>query len=252
MERLESAAARALLSERMKPGAVFTRSFTPGELEAECAAGALYAEPFPGGVLLARRRGEHQILSLALDAGAALPEPAFDRPTVLELAFREKDAALRALPPELLSRGFAPVLRRLRLTRRAAAADAGAELPLASPAELDAVRALLETCFDPLTGCLPPEAVLAEDIGAGRVLHSGEAVLRFSEGAAREVRQLAVAPRARGKGLGRAILSAFLAAKGDRRCTVWTADTNEAALRLYESAGFAPDGWTSEVLLWRE
>ena len=45
-------------------------------------------------------------------------------------------------------------------------------------------------------------------------------------------------------------IAAFLAVEGARRCTVWTAETNAAALRLYESAGFAPDGWQSEVLLW--
>lgn len=251
MERLELGAARALLTDLLRPGAVFSRSFTARELEAECAAGTLFAQRFAGGALLARRRGGHQILSFALEKGAALPDAVFDRPTVLELAFREKDAALRALLPEWEARGFAPLLRRTRLTRPASAAG-DAALPLAGESALDAVRALLETCFDPLTGCLPARAALAEDVRAGRVLFTGEAVLRFSEGAAREIRQLAVRPEARAAGRGGALLDAFLAAKGDRRVTVWTAQTNEAALRLYRSRGFVGDGWSSAVLLWEK
>ena len=244
MERLELDAARALLAERMKPGAVFTRGYTLEELRRECAAGTLFAESFPGGALLARRRETHQILSLALDRGAALPRLDFDRPTVLELAFRERDAALRALLPELIARGFTPLLRRVRLTRAAGEARSAEALP-AEPG----AGALLRACFDPLTGCLPTEAELAADAEAGRLLCTGEAVLRFSEGAAREIRQLAVAPAARGRGRGGALLDAFLARYGDRRVTVWTAETNEPALRLYESRGFAPDGWRAEVLL---
>ena len=250
MERLDYDAARALLTERMKPGAVFTRSFTADELRRECEAGTLCAETFPGGALLARRREKHQILSLLLDRGAAIPNPDFDRPTVLELAFREKDASLRALLPELETRGFAPLLRRVRLTRPAGEA-AGTALPPAGEDAPGNALALLRTCFDPLTGCLPTAPELAEDAAAGRLLFTGSAVLRFSDGAAREIRQLAVAPDARGHGAGSALLDAFLSAYGGRRVTVWTAETNAAALRLYESRGFAPDGWRSEVLLWQ-
>ena len=65
-----------------------------------------------------------------------------------------------------------------------------------------------------------------------------------------EIRQLAVAPQARGQGKGKALLQRFTTELDGRRITVWTAETNAAALRLYESAGFAPDGWQSEVLLW--
>ena len=253
MERIDKPeAAKALLAAYMKPGAVFSRRFTAEELERECAEGSLFAEEDPGCLLLARRRGAHQILSFALEKGAAPPEPGFDRPTVLELAFRERDAALRATLPDWEKRGFTPVLRRVRLTRPAGDAAENAPLPLAQTSDHAAVRALLEECFDPLTGCLPTDAALASDLAAGRVLFFGDAVLRFSEGAAREVRQLAVAPMSRGRGKGGALLDAFLAAKGGGRIAVWTAETNDAALRLYESRGFAPDGWRSVVLLWKQ
>ena len=253
MEKLELEKAKALISAHIRPGCLFSRSFTPEELADETAAGTLWYEAHEGCLLLARRRGEHQILSFALDRGAETPAVAFDRPTVLELAFRPRDAALRDAAADWAARGFMPLLRRVRLTRERGGCPLPAALPLAAEKDLPALRALLRACFDPLTGCLPTDAALEKDVAAGRVLYTGEALLRFAgSGAAREIRQLAVAPQARGQGKGKALLHRFTTELDGRRITVWTAETNAPALRLYESAGFAPDGWQSEVLLWQE
>lgn len=56
---------------------------------------------------------------------------------------------------------------------------------------------------------------------------------------------LAVAPGAQGRGLGRTLLRAAVeraADAGYRRCLLHALDDNEAALRLYRSAGFRPVG----------
>lgn len=56
---------------------------------------------------------------------------------------------------------------------------------------------------------------------------------------------LAVAPGAQGHGLGRTLLRAATAAAaeaGHPRCLLHALDDNEAALRLYRSAGFRPVG----------
>ena len=250
MEKLELETAKALISAHIRPGCLFSRSFTPEELADECAAGTLWYENREGCLLLARRRGEHQILSFALDRGAETPAVDFDRPTVLELAWREPDTARKLLAADWERRGFKPLLRRVRLTRERGGCPLPAALPLAAEKDLPALRALLRACFDPLTGCLPTDAALEKDVAAGRVLYTGEALLRWSPGLSPEVRQLAVAPQARGQGKGKALLQRFTTELDGRRITVWTAETNAPALRLYESAGFAPDGWQSEVLLW--
>ena len=144
--------------------------------------------------------------------------------------------------------GFRPVLRRVRLTREKRGMPLPLDMPLAAETDLPALRALLEACFDPLTGCLPTEAELAADVERGHVLYDGAALLRFSDGFSLEIRQLATAPEARGQGHGHALLKLITTVKDNKRITVWTADTNEAALRLYTGFGFAADGWASVVL----
>ena len=249
MERVETPeAAKAMISEHIRPGCLFSRSFSPGELADETAAGTLWAETHPGCLLLARRRGAHQILSFALDKDAALPSVRFDRPTLLELAWRNLDPARKLLQPEWEKRGFRPILRRIRLAREKRGMPLPLDLPLAAKTDLPALRALLEASFDPLTGCLPTEAELAADVENGHVLYDGAAMLRFSEGFSLEIRQLATAPESRRQGHGRALLERIVTVKDNKRITVWTADSNEAALRLYAGCGFSPDDWASVVL----
>ncbi len=245
-------AAKALLDAHMRRGVLFSRSFSAAELALETEAGTLFGEEHPGCLLLARRRGAHQILSFALDKDAALPSTAFDRPTVLELAWRDLDPERRLLVPEWEKRGFVPVLRRLRLAREKGGMPLPLELPRAAEADLPALRALLEKSFDPLTGCLPTDAALAADVESGHVLFDGAALLRFSSGFSLEIRQLAVAPEKRGQGRARALLERFTTVSDSKHITVWTAETNIPALRLYERCGFSPDGWKSVVLVWKE
>ncbi|MEJ7582511.1 MAG: GNAT family N-acetyltransferase [Acidimicrobiales bacterium] len=76
-----------------------------------------------------------------------------------------------------------------------------------------------------------------------------------------EVLSIAVAPRARGHGIGTALLRAGVAELVRRQVTaaqVVTASDNAAALRMYERVGFVPvrhtevhRGVSQEVLVWR-
>lgn len=245
-------AAKALLGARMKRGSLCSHVFSSEELNRECAAGTLWAEERPGCLLLARRRVSHQILSFAIDKDVSPPNLQFDRPTVLELAFCDRIPALQTTLPLWEKRGFSTLLRRLRLTRERGGMPLPLDLPLATQADLPALRALLEESFDPLTGCLPTDAALTADVESGHVLFDGAALLRFSAGFSLEIRQLAVAPELRGQGRARALLERFTTVNDNRRVTVWTAETNIPALRLYERCGFSPDGWKSVVLVWKE
>jgi GNAT superfamily N-acetyltransferase len=57
-------------------------------------------------------------------------------------------------------------------------------------------------------------------------------------------------PRARGTGLGRALLTAAVAAAADRHLTVATDARNVPALRLYESLGFRSESFDAILHLW--
>ena len=56
-----------------------------------------------------------------------------------------------------------------------------------------------------------------------------------------------VAPEARGKGVGRALVTALLERAGDRTIKICVADTAPAARRLYERLGFEPTGETGTL-----
>lgn len=77
-------------------------------------------------------------------------------------------------------------------------------------------------------------AVVAQEAG----VLVGWGVLLAGEPA--DVLRLAVAPLARRRGLGRALLDALLAYAGDGSVLLEVEADNSAALRLYASAGFAP------------
>lgn len=219
-------------------------------LEAEIAAGLLWGAALPEGLVLLQRGSGPQRLRFLLTEAEALLPLSFDRTTVLELPFRRGDPVFLRLAEALKSRGWTEALGRVRLTRRAAPCPAvETSLPGESPTP-EALLGLLEACFSPLTGCLPEAAELEADLAAGRVLACGDGLLRWREkGRSREIRHLAVAPEARGRGLAKALVRGFLDREGDKLCRVWTGAENRPARRVYESFGFAPDGWESLVLV---
>ncbi len=96
--------------------------------------------------------------------------------------------------------------------------------PDADPAELTPPRGLLLVAFD------GPDPVAC---GAVRVIAPGVA----------ELKRMYVAPRARGRGLGRALLEALERAAAELGCDTARLDTMGAmaeAGALYRSAGYAP------------
>lgn len=223
-------------------------------LEAEIAAGLLWAGRLPEGLVLLRRGNGPQRLRFLLTEPEVLRDLPLDRSTALELPFRRSDEHFPKLAKELEGSGWTEALRRVRLTRRAAPLEApGAEPPVCgcggeaeSPAEL---WTLLRSCFSPLTGCLPEPEELAADLAAGRVLTRHGGLLRWREkGKSSEIRHLAVAADHRGQGLAKALVADYLALEGGKLCRVWTGADNLAARHVYERFGYAEDGWASIVL----
>ena len=83
-------------------------------------------------------------------------------------------------------------------------------------------------------------------LGATILLATGSPLHQVARAGEREFRMLAVAPEARGRGAGEALVQACIAraqATGARGLVLWTQPSMTAAHRLYERIGFlrAPD-----------
>ena len=256
MERLESFAALApLLSAQLKKGVYTNHVLSRDETEREMETG-LAVEAFDGGLWIARRRGEHDLLTFYLQQGAALRLPRLERPAVTEVVWRPKDAQRAAEAVEALkASGFTELFRRVRRERPA---EPGGESPegVAFPGgdRAEAVLAFLEEQFDPLTGCIPELPRFREQLDQGQaaVLEDSRGirgVLHFASGRnAMEIRHLAVRADCRGQGLAGILLAAALGKWGGCKSLVWARQGNTPAERFYEHHGFREDGWQSAVL----
>ena len=114
--------------------------------------------------------------------------------------------------------------------------------------DLDAVMAVEETSFYNPTSREWYEAELARpEVCSVYVIRTDEAPVAGFVAFWRvldemHINNLAIDPRWRGRGLGRALLRGAMAAsarRGIRRATLEVRRSNTAALRLYESEGFA-------------
>ena len=269
MERVERFEALApLLSAQLKKG-VFTNNFLGRDDYAREIARGLWAQEFPGGLLLFRTRTGYYVLNFYLQKDGVPKLPDLDGPVVTEMAWRprEADAAAAALE-RLRAAGFAQQFRRLRRERPAmadaepavgsGAADAAPGSVIAGLAGTDQtaeVLKFLQANFDPFTGCLPTEEALAEDVAVGNVVCTADGsgltgVLHFARGrTSTEIRHLAVRGDCRGQGLAGKLLGAYLQATGHAKSQVWARQGNTPAEHFYEKHQYRPDGWQSAVLL---
>jgi GNAT superfamily N-acetyltransferase len=63
-----------------------------------------------------------------------------------------------------------------------------------------------------------------------------------------EILHLAVREDSRRLGVALALHSAYARVCAGRKSRVWTGSDNIAALALYGSLGYVPDGWTADVM----
>ena len=123
--------------------------------------------------------------------GQECPSP--DKPIAVETAFRERDAALKETAGYLAGCGFKEVLSRVRLSRPADEPEENAGyyekdmhgktenieekngmltfyVKKSAVEDAAAIRPLLNSSFDPVTGCLPEDDELHSDAAAGNIL----------------------------------------------------------------------------------
>jgi GNAT superfamily N-acetyltransferase len=244
-----------LLRQQLRPGLVTNVVLSQEEFCGEIAAGSLYVWEFPGGLLLLRQRRTHQCLSFYLQKGAELPNLTFQRPTVLEIAFRDRDKALQEVGKRWEAQGFTLEFSRQRMTRKA-----GLELlpgplsaHLATLEELPELQTLLETCFDPMTGCIPTRDQLKEAIQAGECFYFAGGLLHMTRRPyGTELRHLAVAASRRRQGAAQSLFYAYQSGTGNGTSRVWVRKDNSPALKFYSKNGYEADGWTSRVYTFRK
>lgn len=157
---------------------------------------------------------------------------------------------------EPLASDFSPLLSRVRLTRPPSeqSEESGASsVRCVKREEAEYGFRLLSACFDRHTAALPTLTEFLADCENGRVIGYFEnaapvGLLRFSASAKRaEIRHLCVSETYRKKGIAAALCRRFLSRNGEKTVSVFTGSENRAALTLYGSFGFCPDGTTSVV-----
>lgn len=257
MKRVESyEALSAALSAQLGRGTRSNAFAGEEEYRREIAAGGLFMSETPQGLLLFRRREGFWRMNFHLRGEETPAVEPTELPVVMEMPRRERDGALEGTEKDFVAQGFAPALRRKRLARPGGCLppleEAEAVAP-AEPEELPKVKELLCQSFHPLFGCIPTGEELARDVALGQVLVvRGDGLLGLlhyltGRGGV-QIRHLAVREDIRGRGVGKTLVGALLARRGQEKTLVWAAEDNPAAQGVYAARGFVPDGWRSTVL----
>lgn len=235
-----------------------TNAFLAGaEWKAEIACGTLTYDTSHNYLLAYRIRETHNILNFWLNDGFFDAVPEIPGNTVLEIARRERDTALADVTQSWINTGFGPLFTRQRMVCTEENSFTDECIRPAKPGESEAVQTLLHDHFSPLTGCLPTEETLRDDIASGGVLvyvtdSTILGLLHFTADKKRtELRHLCVSVHARGLGIGDKLVKAYHNRTPGMTRHVWVRADYTPAIRIYENNGYVPDGMTSAVLLKR-
>ena len=266
---------KTLVSNQFKPGVLTNAAICERDYVPYIGAGTLSFEEGNFGLLLVREKREHNYVSFWLhpDSVAQIEGLPLPERCLLEVAYRPRDAELKALAQAFTAAGFEKQLGRIRYTR-----PAGLEAPEIVPLEggmterlicgakcaekmagaaqmtdayAEEVRAFIADNFVERTGCWPSAAELAYDKvielrdekGLCAIIHCQ------TDGSMPNIRHMAVRSDCRGQRLTAKLLSRFCAGLGCKtKAMVWVKEHDDAAKHAYSKFGFAPDGRESIVL----
>lgn len=183
--------------------------------------------------------------------------PQMDQPIILEevlLASKER------IPSEedWKQVGFQPYLERKRMYLMAKNIVVEDAHPIfASEEMLEDIFDLMNQSFEPFTSALPTkEELLAEIEKQNIIVRMKEkqllGFLHFGQSKQNCVLwHIAVAPEARGFGVGETLLKDWFFARREvtKKFMLWVRTDNPPALRMYEKRGFLPDGRVAPVMI---
>lgn len=232
-----------------------TNCFFPAEAWISAVEqGRVLRMDFPGGLYLLLEQ-ERQFDLFYFLGQKPMPLPRLGKPVILEQAASEK-----APPPleEWEALGFRWYLQRKRLFL--AAKNVGQEerdVCFCGAAEEKCLEQMMQESFEPYTSDLPDAGELFADLREKRILSAMQerellGFLRFGrEKKVSVLRQIAVQPAARGKGIGEKLVRDWLALEREEivKFQLWVREDNLPAIRMYEKLGFLPDGRIAPVMI---
>lgn len=220
--------------------------------------GKIFRMEFSGGLyLLVEKERQFDLLYFLERNTTPVPLPDVQKPVILEQVSAERTGVSPALE-EWEAAGFHRYLRRKRLFLAAKNAGQGSrEIIFCGENEQEWMQTLLLESFEPYTSDLPDADTLAADLREKRVIAAGKdgkllGFLRFGrEKKISVLRQIAVLPAARGRGIGVRLVRDWLALERENaaKFQLWVREDNLPALRMYEKLGFQPDGRIAPVMI---
>ncbi len=230
----------------------------PEDWEGILKQGKVFRMEFSGGVyLLAEKERQFDLLYFLERNTKPVSLPDMQKPVILEQVSAERTGVSPALE-EWEAVGFRRYLRRKRLFLAAKnAGQESREITFCGENEQERIQMLLAESFEPYTSELPDAETLAADLWEKRVIavrKDGKLLgfLRFGrEKKISVLRQIAVLPAARGRGIGDGLLRDWLALERENiaKFQLWVREDNPPALRMYEKLGFRQDGRIAPVMI---
>lgn len=227
-----------------------------------CAEGRLGLVVTPGAVLLVKDEGDFHRLFHVAESPAALADALAQLPAGIWVAdLVGQGDALDRLSAAYAQAGFAAHAFLARMVRTQPVGEPGdGEADVAVPADAPAVAAFLDRLLDRYAEQVPDAAELADEAAAGRLL-----VVRRDDGALAGMLLYALKGRtahlrfwhvdadARGQGVGRRLMAAFLArCAGASRIVLWVIGDNAPSIAIYRHYGFAADGLVDRIMILRK
>lgn len=127
------------------------------------------------------------------------------------------------------------------------------DIRIANDEDFEKIKMLLYDNFDILTGCLPTDSELSNDIGAGNYIYAerdgaAAGIIHFEKSKkSSEIRHLAVSQGVRKCGLASRMFEFYISETRTAKNLVWVGEKNDIAIDFYKYCGYEPDGLTSEV-----
>lgn len=246
-----------LIMKQFRRGMLTNSFLSRKEYESEIANGTLEFHEYENGLLIFRKRSEHVILNFWLNDRSLPGNIDFKPNTVLEIAHRERDIELVKIVEKWNEIGFVQEFRRQRMTfGESFESSADPCISFAEKSDFEAVKFLLEDNFSSVTGCIPTDDTLNEDIKNGNILLYSKnndklGLLHYTkEKNKTELRHLCVSESARGQGIGKRLVHQYNSQTNDMLRHVWVRSDNFPAVKLYESCGYHADGMYSDVLIY--
>lgn len=202
-----------------------------------------------------------------LDEKAKPVMPAWNKPVLLDYVFRgEENTALEAAGcAKWQTIGFTPYKRynRMECTRESFSPPAhyrekqsDFQITDLEPKDFKEVSKLWKSSLDVYSTFLPDESEYTEACEKGEIIGvrledgtPGAVNRAIKKGRLSFLQHLAVSPKLRGRGMGKALFSATVDFVLDRhqaeRVNFWVDEENTRAVEMYKKAGFANDGMIS-------